>query len=141
MQKPWLVLFSIGSFLIYSKRSRFVVFLPAFFLQRLFALFLLFTPAFIFFPFVAHFVPFLLVGFSKGGYDFSRRPIKSAEALFPFSFQVYHFHLYQVFNHLLFEPAARLGNFFLKTQSRADTRLFLDQLGFQIQLLFVNRLP
>jgi hypothetical protein len=60
---------------------------------------------------------------------------------FLFSFQVYHFHLYQVFNHLLFELAARLGDFFLKTQGCTNIRLPFDKLGFQIELLFVNRLP
>jgi len=60
---------------------------------------------------------------------------------FSFNFQVYRFHLYQVFNHFLFELAARLGDLFLKTQRRDDIRLFLDELGFQIKFLFVDRLP
>ena len=67
-------------------------------------------------------------------------PANQSEALFSFSFQVYHFHLYQVFNHFLFELAARLGDLFLKTQRRDDIRLLFDKLGFQIKLLFVNGL-
>jgi hypothetical protein len=76
---------------------------------------------------------------------FPRRAIKispanRSEVLSSFSFRVYHFHLNQVFDLLLFELAARYRDFFLKTQRRADVRLLFDKLGFQLKLLFVNGL-